>query len=265
MAIITIAGGMYAGVEALADRLSERLAYRRYSREELLKDAAKRYGASQSQVESALQNRPGFLEGRGLKKLHYVYCAQATMAQAAKDDNVVYNGQAGHLLLRGIPHHLRVRAAATIESRVTAAMERCNLTWEKAVEYIKEADNARNKWIRWVHGVEADDIRTYDLLINLERIPIETAATIVAETAERDFRTTPESQQILDDLVLASEIRARIGLLRTIADDKIGIDADHAVITISANVRSLADVQKDKELAQQIPGVKRVATKIETS
>jgi cytidylate kinase len=264
MAIITISRGTYAGVKALAERLGESLGYRLYTREEVLTDAAKQYNASQSQVESALENRPGFLEGRGLKKLHFVYCVQATMARAVQSDDVAYHGQAGHLLLRGIPHHLRVRAVASMEFRVTAAMEGCNLTREKAVQYIKEADDARNSWIKWVHGVEADDLRTYDLVINLERIPIETAAAIVAETAQRDFQTTPESQQMLDDLVLASEIRARIGLDDSIADDKIGIDADRGVVTISANLRSLADVQKVEELASRIPGVENIETNIET-
>jgi len=263
MSIVTISRGTYAGVIALAETLSRKLGYRLYTREELLIEAAKHYNASQSLVESALENRPGFLEGRGLRKLHYVYCVQASLARAVQGDNVVYHGQAGHLLLRSIPHHLRVRAVAAMEFRVSAAMVRCNLTREKAIEYIKESDHARNSWIKWVHGVEADDIRTYDLVINLERVPIETAAAIIADTAQRDFQTTPESQQMLDDLVLASEIQARIGLDRSIADDKIRIDADHAVVTISANVRSLADVQKVKELALQVPGVKKVETEIE--
>ena len=264
MAIITISRGTYAGVRSLTELLSERLGYRLYTREELLVDAAQRYGASQSQVESALENRPGFLEGRGLKKRHYIYCVQATMAQAAQSDDLVYHGQAGHLLLRGIPHHLRVRAAASMAFRVTTAMEVCNLNREKATQYIKEADAARNRWIKWVHGVEADDIRTYDLVINLERVPIQTAAMIIAETAQRDFQTTPESQQMLDDLVLVSEIRAQIGMDNSIADDKIGIDAKNSVVTISTNVRSLADVQKVEQLARKIAGVKQVETKVET-
>ena len=262
MAIITISRGTYAGVEELARLLGDTLGYRQYTREELLRDAAQQYSASHSQVESALENRPGFLEGRGLKKLQFVYCAQATMARAAQADNLVYRGQAGHLLLRGIPHHLRVRAVASIEYRVAAAMKQCDLNHRKAFEYIKEADNARNKWIKWVHGVEADDIRTYDLVINLERIPVPTAAAIIADTAQRDFQTTPESQQMLDDLVLASELRAQVGLDRNIADDKIGIDAHAGVVTISGNVRSLPDVQRVEEIALQIDGVVKVEAEI---
>jgi cytidylate kinase len=264
MAIITISRGTYAGVRSLTELLSKELGYRSYTREELLKDSAKWYGASQSLVESALENRPGFLEGRGLRKLQYIYCVQATMARAAQPDNLVYQGQAGHLLLRGIPHHLRVRAAASMAYRITAAMEVCNLNREKATQYIKEADEARNRWIKWVHGVEADDIRTYDLVINLERVPVETAAGIIAQTARRDFQTTPESQQMLDDLVISSEIRAQIGLDRNIADDKIGIEAKNSVVTISAKVRSLADVQRVEQLASKIPGVKQVETKVIT-
>ncbi|UCD24304.1 MAG: cytidylate kinase family protein [Gemmatimonadota bacterium] len=265
MAIITISRGVYAGVETLAELLVEGLGYRLYTREQLLVDAAKHYGASQSQVESAVENKPGFLEGRGMRKLHYIYCVQATMARAAQADDLVYHGQAGHLLLGPMPHHLRVRAAANMQFRIAMVMEQCNLSRQKAVDYLKQADAARNRWIKWVHGVEADDIRTYDLVVNLERVSFATAAAIIAETSRREFQTTPESQQMLDDLVIGSEVRARIGLDRDIADDKIGIDASKAVITISANVRSLADVQKAKELASQVPGVKQVETEIGTA
>ena len=70
--------------------------------------------------------------------------------------------------------------------RVSAAMEVCNLNREKATKYIKEADEARNRWIQWVHGVDADDIRTYDLVINLERVPVESAAAIIQTPRDRD-------------------------------------------------------------------------------
>jgi len=215
MAIVTISRGPFSSIEVLAERLGDDLGYRLLSREQLLAHTAEEFGALKSQLESALKHAPSFLEGRGLGRRHFVYCVQATMAKVVQRDNVVYCGEAGHLLLKGIPHHLRVRLATSMEDRVGAAMECCGLRRERAVQYVKESDEALERWVKWVHGVDINDLATVDLAINLEHVPIQSACALIAETAGRDFRTTPQSQKIVDDLVIASQIRAKIGLDRS--------------------------------------------------
>ena len=264
MAIVSITRGSYSGIEVLAERLSEDLGYRLLSREELLAHTAEQFGALESQLESALKHAPKFLEGRGLGRRHFVSCVRATLAKAFQSDNVVYHGESGHLLLKGIPHQLRVRLVARMEDRVGAVMDRCSLTREKAVQYIKQSDQALERWVKWVHGVDINDPATVDLAINLEHIPIHGACAIIAEAADRDFRTTPQSQKIVDDLVIASQIRAKMGLDRGISDERIGIEADDGVVTITANVRFVAEAQRVSELVSQIPGVKAIESKIET-
>jgi len=263
MAIVSISRGPYSGIKVLAERLSEDLGYRLLSREELLANTAEEFGALESQLESALKHAPSFLEGRGLGRRHFVYCVQATLAKAIQSDNVVYYGEAGHLLLKGIPHHLRVRLVAKMEDRVGAAMERCGLAREKAAQYIRESDKALERWVKWVHGVDFNDLATVDLALNLEHIPIPSACALIAEAVDRDFRTTPQSQQIVDDLVIASQIRARIGLDRRTSDERIVVEVDDGVVTITTNVRFVAEGQKARELVSQIPGIKAIESKIE--
>lgn len=264
MAIVSITRGSHSGIEVLAERLSKDLGYRLLSREQLLAHTAEEFGALESQLESALKHAPRILEGRGLGRQHFVSCVRATLAKAFQSDNVVYHGESGHLLLKGIPHQLRVRLVAKVEDRVAAVMDRCNLTREKAVQYITQSDRTLERWVKWVHGVDINDPATVDLAINLQHIPVHGACAIIAEAVDRDFRTTPQSQKIVDDLVIASQIRARIGLDRGISDERIGIDADDGVVTITANVRFVAEAQRVKELVSQIPGVKSIESKIET-
>lgn len=258
MAIITISRGSFTGAEALAERLSRELEYGLLTREELLTNTAEQFHALPSQLESALTHAPGLLEGRGLKKLHYISCVQAALAKAVRSDNVVYLGEAGHLLLKGIPHNLSVSVVADVESRVERAMEECNLTRIKALEYVRALDDKRDYWLKWVYGVDAKDPSTYDLTINLQHVPIPSACAIIAETAGRDFQTTPESQRLMDDLVVVSEIKAQIGLDRNIADDRIEVEAEDGVVIITANVRHLSSAEKARQLALQIPGVQEV-------
>lgn len=264
MAIITIFRGTRRGGTHLAESLAEQLGYRLLGREELITGAAKEYGVSEELVESALQQRPGFLEGRGLKRLHYIHCVQAVLARAVQSDNVVYHGQAGHLLLKGIAHHLRLKVVADMEYRIGEVLQDASLTRAEAVYRIEEVDRLRAAWMEWLHGVGTDDPVAYDLTINLERIAIPHACAVVAQMVERDFRTTPESQRVVNDLVLASQIRAQIGLDPNISDEKIEVEVEDGVVTINANVRSLGDAEGVKESVRRIPGVKEVRSEIAT-
>lgn len=263
MAIITVSRGTYSGGKALAECLSEGLGYRLVSREDLLTSAAADFGASAEDLEAALMHRPKFLEGR-LTKLHYVYCVQAALAKAVQADNVVYHGQAGHLLLTGIPHHLRLRVVADMAYRVAAARERSHLTQEKAVAVIQELDRERDAWVKWVYGIDRNDSLTYDVEVNLERISIDDACHMVVQLVARDFQTTPAGQRLVDGLVLASDVRARIGLDPDIGDDRIEVEALDGVVTITGTVRSSADVEKATALAERMPGVTEVRANLGT-
>jgi cytidylate kinase len=264
MAIITISRGTFSGGKALAQTLGKEFGYRLLSREELLQAAAERFGASEGELESALTHRPGFLERHRFTRLHYIHCVQAEMARAVQSDNVVYHGQAGYLLLRGVAHHLRVKVVADLEYRIKAAMERTNLTRDRTIEYIKELDEARDKWVERVYGVDRNDPTCYDLVINLEQISLPAACAIVAEVVQRDFQTTPESQRVVDDLTFASAIRAKISIDRDIADDVLEIEVKDGVVTITGTVRSLNDADRVRALVKAMPGVKRIESKMGT-
>ena len=72
MAIITISRGTYSGGKELAEHMSKDLGYRLLSREDLLTDAAKEFGVSESKLETALMFKPGFLDSLNLRKIHYI-------------------------------------------------------------------------------------------------------------------------------------------------------------------------------------------------
>lgn len=262
MAIITVSRGTYSGGKAVAEKLHERLGYRLLSREQLLTDAADTYGASKDELESALLHSPRFLERRRMGRVHYIHSVQAALAKEVQSDNVVYHGQAGHLLLHGIPHHLRLRIVADMEYRIAAARRRSNLTREKAIKLIQELDQEREEWVRRMYGVRRNDPATYDLEINLERISIPSVCEMVAEMVALDFPTTQESRQLLDDLVLASDVRARIGLDPYISDERIEVEAVEGVVTITGTVHTKGDIRRVEVLAAQIPGPKRIDCKL---
>ncbi|MBM3131751.1 MAG: BON domain-containing protein [Chloroflexi bacterium] len=260
MAIITISRGTFSGGQALADCVARKLGYRCLSREELLTNAAKEFGVPEDKLNTALMNKPGFLEGLSLRRIHYIAYVRAALCKEAQKDNLVYHGQAGHLLLKGVPHALRLKIIADIEFRIKSAMERNKFGREEAIEYIKRVDDERNKWVKAVYNVDRNDPTTYDMVINVQHITIESACEMVCRTVDLEFQTTPEKQRVMDDIMMAADIRAQIASSRNIKDDDIEILCQDGVVSILGSVSSLEDADRIREVVRKQPGVKDIVS-----
>lgn len=261
MAIITISRGTFSGGKELAECIAQRMGYLCISREVLV-TAASNYGVPLDRLSAALTDRPGIFEGMTLERAHYVAYIRASLAKYASGENLVYHGHAGHLLLKNVPHVLRVKVMASMEYRIKAAMERRNLTHEQAVEFIRKIDRDRERWTKFLYHVDWNDISLYDLVVNLDRMTMNGACELITMLADREeFQPTPESQKILRDLILASEVRARIAAEPGIHDDGIDVEADDGVITITGSVRAVTDADRIREVARRHPTVKEVISK----
>ena len=263
MPIITISRGTFSGGQRLAECLSEKLGYKCISREVLV-EAARGHGVPLEELSKALNEPPGgIFHRKGLKRVHYLVYVQEALVKAVQDERAVYHGLAGQLLLRGVPHILRVKVIANMEFRIQAAIDRVHCGRHEAVEFIKNIDKKRDKWVRYLYDVDRNDPLLYDLVVNLDRIDILSACEIVcASASQEEFQTTPESQKRLKDLVLSSELRGRIASDRSIQDDDVEIEADDGVITIRGTAHSLADEEKIRELVRQAPGVRDVKSEM---
>jgi cytidylate kinase len=265
MAIITISRGTFSGGQTLAECLAEKLGYRCISREVIVR-AAGQYGAPLEKLSDALAEPPGFLERLTTERVHYLAYIRAAIYKEVRNDKVVYHGHAGHLLLREIPLVLRVRVIADMEFRIKAAMERSNLSREKAIKFIKDIDEKRVKWTRFLYHADWYDPALYDIVINLEHISIDDACGLVSYIASLDkFKSTPETRKIMDDMVLSTEVRAAVAREAGNSDGGIEIEADGGAITISGSVGSLVEADKIREIARKMTGVKEINSKMRIS
>jgi len=262
MAIITISRGTFSGGKELAESVANKLGYRCISREVLV-EAAREYGTPLNKLSAALTDKPGVLEGMTLDRAHYLAYIRAALSKYAKNENLVYHGHAGHLLLKGIPHILRVKIMKGTNSRIQAAMQLKDLTYGQAAEFIRKIDDNRAKWTRFLYHTDWNDVSLYDLIINLERMTIPDACDIICLTAKRDeFQSTPESQKIIENFILATDIRARIASEAGGVDDNIEIESHDGKIMISGSVRTTNDADTIREIVRRIPDVKDIVSKM---
>jgi len=266
MTIITISRGTFSGGRSLANRVAEKLGYRCLAMVELT-EASRRFGVPEEKLLKAIDEAPSLWERLSSERARHLACIRAALVREVKDDNVVYHGLAGHFLLTGVPHVLRVRVIANMEFRIKGAMNRDHLAREDAIQAIKTIDDKRAKWAKFLYHVEWGDPSLYDLTINIDHLGLSSACEVVCHIASLDeFKTTTESQKIIDDLVLSTEVRAIIAAnaaSKNIADARVEVEADNGVVIIRGTVESLGDADNIREIVKTIPGIKEIDSKMQ--
>ena len=181
-----------------------------------------------------------------------------------KDDKAVYYGHAGHFLLNGVPHLIRVRVNAKMEFRIKALTEHSNLTRQEAVQLIKTLDEKRLRWTKSFYHVDWYNPALYDVTINLDQVTLADACDIICDTARmRQYQVTPESRKAMEDLALSSHLEAVISSSKSISGGKnVTIRADGGVVTIEGTVESIADADRVRMIVRKTPGVQDINSKM---
>lgn len=210
MSIVTISRGSYSRGKDVAERLAQSLGYECLSRDILL-EASERYNIPEIRLIRAIHDAPSILERFTYGKEQYVAFIRAALLRHVQKDNVVYHGLAGHFMLQGIPHVLKVRIIADLDDRVAEEMKRENISADEARRILLKDDEERRKWGLKVYGTDTWDPSLYDLLINIKCLTVDDAVEIIKCALQGQcFKTTPESQKIVDDMSLAARVEATL-------------------------------------------------------
>jgi len=184
---------------------------------------------------------------------------QAALTEEVRDGMAVYHGNAGHLLLRGGPHILRVRIIAPLEFRIRMAQDRLKFSREEAIAYIHKVDQDRQKWTQFLYGVDWGDPALYDIVLNLEHVEMDEACSVICALArERCFEITPKCKQKLENMVLASRVRASLAIHPSTSDLEVEVSASDGVVAIHGKLPTVNRLKEVESVASAVPGVTSV-------
>ena len=210
MAVISISRGSFSKGKEVAEKVAARLGYRCLSREVIL-DASEHYQIPEIKMTKAIHDAPSILERFGHDKTRFVTYYQSALVRNVQKNNVVYHGLAGHLLLKGIPHVLKVRIIADLDERVCNEMECDRVPKQEALRLILKDDQQRRKWTQSLYGVDPWDSSLYDLVLRIHKLTVADVVDFICRAADLpQFKVTKESQRKMDDLALASQMKAAL-------------------------------------------------------
>ena len=234
MAIITISRGSYSHGKEIANKLAGKLGYQCVSRETLIR-ASEEFNIPEIKLKKALHDSPSVLERFTYGKQRYLAYIRTAILEFLVQDNTIYHGLAGHAFVPNVQHKLSIRICAKFEDRLREEMERMHLDdIDKAKTLLKNDDEERRKWGVFVVGRDPYDITSYDLVYNLSKIHDDDVVDSIVSIVQLPYmKTTKESQQLMNDALLAARCKAEI--VNQFPYSKITADNGHVFASLQAS------------------------------
>ena len=257
MAIITISRGSYSKGKEIAEKVAEKLGYDCISRD-LILEASEHFNIPEIKLVRALHDAPSVLERFTYGKERYLAFLQCTFLEHAQKDNMAYHGLGGQFMLKGVNHVVKVRILADIDDRVRLEMDREKISKEEALRVLRKDDEERRRWGLSIWGKDVRDSSLYDLVIHIHRITVNDAVDIICHTVALDhFKTTPESQKTVNDLLLAAQVKVK--LVEELPDSTVSADDGTVYVSLRADISQEGKlIDEVKALTEGTPGVKDV-------
>ena len=150
-----------------------------------LREAAARQGVTQEHLDAMKEQVPGFFE-RHMGSMPEVYLdvLQRVVYQVSSDNNGVIVGHGGQVLLRDFTCALHIRIITPAEKRVRYFIEEKGFDEEQARKIVSTKDEEARDFFRYAFKMDINDPLLYDLVINTEKIGIETAISHIIQLAQ---------------------------------------------------------------------------------
>ncbi|MGZ3577843.1 MAG: cytidylate kinase family protein [Syntrophales bacterium] len=184
--------------------------------------------------------------------------------ELARLGGAVILGRGGNMLFRSLPYALHVRVIASQEKRVRNLVER-GYKREAAVTAMENSDQERESFIRFAFHRDWDNPELYDIVLNMDKLTVNTAVDMIlcAARADEVWGLTSDVMNSLDMMELA----VRVGT--ALAQGGFPSSYVSTFVNEPGKVRLTGVVQIPREkvtaerIAKKVKGVESVENKIQ--
>ena len=262
MSIVAISETTGSLGNEIGRRVGERLGYR-FADREIIAKAAEQFGAELSALRRGTEGKPTFWERLTDSQHRYRAYVDSIILEMAAGDDVVLTGMAAAIVLRQVPHALRVRTNASERIRAERVEQQQGLTREAALDHVRHTDHERASRMKFLYRASVDDFMLYDIVLNTERMTADEGARIIQETVkEQRFQTAPSWRQQLIDLSIVTRAKATFLTSPVFDPQRVAVSATHGCATLSGSVDTDEELRLVQETIEKIPGVTRIVNGI---
>lgn len=185
MYFITISEMLGTNGEMIAQKVSKELNYHFYGEEELFK-AADELGYLQD-IKRLGEKSPALLDRFFSEKPKiYLDRLQSVIYEVAKKGDAVFFGRGSQLLLHSFECAFHVLVIGSMPKRVMRVMDLKKVSKEVAEKIIHRSDHDKKGFIRFAFDEDWLNPFLYDLIINTDKLSIDSAVRIIVNGALTD-------------------------------------------------------------------------------
>ena len=263
MPIITIFSGGFCQEHPVVQEVTARTGYRQITDDEIVAAASRNAAMSESKIKRAFSAKSSVFNKFTLENERSLVYIKLAVADAINDDNALITCYSGQLIPAAISHTLRVCLIAPQKFRIATAAEQQGISKKEAAKLVQKREEDCSFWINSLFGKSDPwDPTLYDIVIPLDKMSVQDAATLIADNADKDIlRQTAASKQALVDFRLTAATEA--ALIQK--GHTVDVSAKDGTITLTINkhVLRLNRLQEElRSIAEPIAGVKSVETKV---
>ncbi|UCG52898.1 MAG: cytidylate kinase-like family protein [Candidatus Latescibacterota bacterium] len=229
MPIVTITRGSFGASRKVAALIGRELDCKVLTREELLEHARK-YGVEETKLGASdffETNAPSLWDRHAAQRRRYLIYLKASLLDFAATGNAVYLGNMGQFILSDVPKLLRIRIDASMDFRMHGLMDESNLSETQAKRQIKDIDATRRKWAKFLYDADFDSPRHYDMILNLERMTVESASEVIACTLRRpEWKWDQATARTMKNLHLSAIVTAHLARSKRTRGMEVAVECD---------------------------------------
>jgi cytidylate kinase len=263
---ITVSRKMGTHGSDIAKRVASELGYRFYDTE-AINQMAQELGVLDSIRQVDGKTPPLLQRIFSDRPAIYLERLYSVIYELAKQGDAVFLGRGSHLLLRDFPCALHVWVTASPETRILTLLDQ-GFTRDAAERAIKRSDDERSAILRFAFGVDWEDPTRYDLVLNMDKLPVDLAVrTVVQMVRSPDIsEASAEALRILDMLALTS--RAEAALNEATLEHRFAVSLSVSVVApgkvrVSGRVETEGQRANAEEVLRAVKGVDAVENAIE--
>lgn len=226
-------------------------------RHEVLEHVAGRMHVPGSLISRLREGKAGLVERLTTDKERVaVYTAQEVFALADKG-NIVLRGWGATCLLRPVRHVVRVRVTRPFSKRVEWLMDQLGTDDEAFAEAeVRRSDSAHASRMHDQFGVTWGDPLLYDLVLNTDRMSVESCVAQIQQLARRpEFQETEASRAMLADLALNARVRATLKDHESTRDINISIESTGGKVVLNGIVLNAQESAEAARVASTVAGI----------
>jgi cytidylate kinase len=247
----------------VAERRGKRVVYH-----EIIEPIANKMRLRKSHVERFLDGKSGIWERLTTDKTSLsIFTADETFRFLRDESTGVIRGWGAVHLLKNIPHVIRVRVCAPIETRIARMMERLATDNRETVENeIQLSEEAHSAITKRHFGVNWRDPELYDVVLSTERLSVDECVEEVESLMKKAcFQETPASVRLAHDLALEWSVRSALRRDPRTANTHVTVECRDAVATLAGIVDTDDEAAAACDLAGATEGVAGVTNQLKAS